>query len=116
MSAKATPTFIGSAPGVPSGWPVIDMMPRHALDHEVITRPLRVGSVLAEAGDRAIDQARIDGFQAVIVEAILLQPADLEVLDHDIGLARPGSRISFWPSALAMSMQTDHLPRLAERK
>ena len=26
-STTATPTFIGSAPAVPSGWPVIDISP-----------------------------------------------------------------------------------------
>ncbi len=29
-SATATPTFIGSAPGVPSGWPVTDIRPPSA--------------------------------------------------------------------------------------
>ena len=32
----------------------------HALDHEVVAGARRIGPVLAEAGDRAIDEARID--------------------------------------------------------
>jgi hypothetical protein len=46
---------------------------------------LRIGSVLAEAGDRAIDQFRIDPLQAVVIEAVFGKAADLEILDDDIG-------------------------------
>ena len=58
----------------------------HPLDHQVVAGAVRIGAVLAEAGDRAIDEPRIDLPQALVVEAVLLQPADLEVLDHDIGV------------------------------
>jgi hypothetical protein len=57
----------------------------HALDHEIVARTLRIGAGLAEAGDRAINELRIDGFQAFIVEAVFLEASDLEVLHHDIG-------------------------------
>ena len=40
---------------------------------------------MAEAGDRAIDEARIDLAEAGVVEAVFRQTASLEVLDHDIG-------------------------------
>jgi hypothetical protein len=32
----------------------------HALDHEIIARFVRAGTILAETGDRAINQRRID--------------------------------------------------------
>ncbi|MOA61558.1 hypothetical protein D3C78_1867360 [compost metagenome] len=43
-----------------------------------------VRSVLTEAGDGAIDQLGIDRRQPGVVEAVLLQPAGLEVLDHHV--------------------------------
>ena len=58
--------------------------PAHGLDHIVVARPVRVRPVLAEAGDGAIDQLRIDRRQRGVVEAVLLQPAGLEVLDHHV--------------------------------
>ncbi len=58
----------------------------HGLDHEVVTGTLGVGAVLAETGDRAVNQARVDGFEARVIEAVLLQAADLEVLHQHIAL------------------------------
>ena len=43
--------------------------PAHALGDLVEAGPLGVGPVLAEAGDRAVDQARIDRRQALVVDA-----------------------------------------------
>ncbi|MNX59112.1 hypothetical protein D3C86_899690 [compost metagenome] len=56
----------------------------HALDHEVVAGALRERAVLAEAGDRAIDQARVDVLQALVIQPVLGQPAHLEVLDQDV--------------------------------
>ena len=58
---------------------------------------MRIGAVLAEAGDRAIDEPRIDRAQAFVVEAVALQPADLEVLDQHVGVRRepPDERAPF---------------------
>lgn len=60
--------------------------PAHALDHEVVAGPVGVRPVLAEAGDGAIDQRRVHRLQGGVVEAVLLQPADLEVLDHHVAV------------------------------
>ncbi|MNE47022.1 hypothetical protein D3C80_1413980 [compost metagenome] len=60
--------------------------PAQALDHEVVAGALGVGAVLAEAGDRAVDQPRIDLAQAGVVEAVGGQAADLEVLQQDVRL------------------------------
>ena len=57
----------------------------HALRHQIVAGARGIGSVLAEAGDRAIDQARIVLAQARLVEPELGEPADLEVLDQHIG-------------------------------
>lgn len=56
----------------------------HGLDDEVVAGARRIRPVLAEAGDRAIDKARVDLAQAVIVEPVFLQAAELEVLDQHI--------------------------------
>ena len=45
-----------------------------------------IGPVLAEPGDAAIDDARIDLAQALIVDAELGLDVGAEVLDHDVGL------------------------------
>ena len=62
--------------------------PGHGLHHEVVARALGVGAVLPEAGDGAIDEARVERAQALMVQPVLLQAADLEVLHHHIGLLR----------------------------
>src|SRR5690606_41034569 len=41
-----------------------------------------------EAGDRAVDQPRIDRLQRFVVEAVGRQAADLEVLQHHVALRR----------------------------
>ncbi|MNR04670.1 hypothetical protein D3C85_1206500 [compost metagenome] len=60
--------------------------PAQALDHEVIAGALGVGPGLTKAGDRAIDQARVDRLQAFIVQPIGSQATNLEVLDQHIRL------------------------------
>ena len=61
--------------------------PGHALDDEVIAGAICVRPVLAEAGDRRIDEARIDRSDAGVVEPVFRKAADLEVLDERIGVA-----------------------------
>ena len=61
--------------------------PRHSLDDVVVARPRGVGSVLPEAGDRAVDQPRIVGREALVVEAVAGERAGAEVLDEDVGPA-----------------------------
>ncbi|KAG1536810.1 hypothetical protein G6F50_014979 [Rhizopus delemar] len=60
----------------------------HALDQEVVAGPRGVGAGLAEAGDGAVHQARVARFKRGVVQAVGLQPADLEVLDQHIALRR----------------------------
>ena len=62
--------------------------PGHALDDEVVAGALGVGSGLAESGDRAIDDARIRFRDVRVVEPVLREPADLEVLDEHVRVAR----------------------------
>ncbi len=78
-----------------------------ALDHEVIAGALGIGAGLAEAGDRTVDQLRVDLLQRFIVEAIGLEPADLEVLQQDVGLGR-----QFANDALAFRLGEVHRHRL----
>jgi len=75
-------------------------MPHHpggGLDQQVVAGPLGIGTVLAEAGDRAIDEPGVDGLQARVVQAVLLQPADLEVLHQDVavGCHAANQRLAF---------------------
>src|SRR5690606_26866785 len=56
----------------------------HPLGNEIIARPMRIGSVLSEAGDRTIDEPWVDGLHGLIVEVEFLQSADLEILDEDV--------------------------------
>src|SRR5882724_1283262 len=58
----------------------------HALDHEVVAGPLAIRTGLAEAGDRAVDQARIRLTQIFIPQAVPREITVLVVLDHDIAL------------------------------
>src|SRR5262245_42739310 len=55
-----------------------------ALRHEVVAPPGTIRSRLPEAGTRAIDQARKFLPHAFVVEAELLQAADLEILDQHV--------------------------------
>src|SRR5690606_8706880 len=57
----------------------------HALDDEVVAGPRGVRTRLAEAGYRAVDEAGVDPAQALVIEPVFLQPAQLEVLDQHVG-------------------------------
>ena len=60
--------------------------PAHALRDLVEARPVLVGPVLAEARDAAVDDARIDLLQVLVVDAEPALHVGAEVLDHDVGL------------------------------
>ena len=60
----------------------------HGLDHEVVGGVVRLRAILAKAGDGAVDQARVDFFQAGVIEAELGQGAHLVVLQQDVRLQR----------------------------
>jgi hypothetical protein len=60
----------------------------HALDDEIVAGAFGVGSALAEAGDRAVDQSWVHRGEARVVEPVFRKPADLEVLDDDVSGAR----------------------------
>src|SRR5262249_3423599 len=73
--------------------------------HEVVACARRVRPALPEAGDRAIDQARILLAEARIVEAELGEPADLEILDQHVR-AR-GELLDDAPSFCALEIELD---------
>jgi len=77
----------------------------HPLDQEIVSGAMGIGAVLSKAGDRAIDKARVDLFDAVIIEAEFLQPADLEILDQHIRLADQVQQ--FGPVARIAEIQRD---------
>ncbi len=57
----------------------------HRLENRVVAGAGRIRPGLAEAGDRTIDDAGIDGTDRFIVEPVALEIADLEILHHDVG-------------------------------
>ena len=62
--------------------------PAHALDHEVVARPLAPGAALAKARQRAVDEPRIGLSQSVVAQAVAGEVAVLVVLDQDIEARR----------------------------
>src|SRR5262249_6431666 len=60
--------------------------PAHALRDLIEAGALVIGAVLAEAGDAAIDDARIDLSHALVVNAELRLDVGTEILDDDVGL------------------------------
>ena len=84
MSATGTPARCGSPSGVAGE--VHDAA--HALRHQVVAGARGIGAGLAEAGDRAIDQAGVFLAQAGIIETELGKPADLEILDQHVRARR----------------------------
>src|SRR5207342_683230 len=67
----------------------------HSLGDEVVTAAIGVRTLLAETGDRTIDEAWIDRLQAVVVEPVFLQAANLEILDQDVGFrGEPADQLS----------------------
>ena len=83
-SATGMPTRIGPSPGRAGD----RHQPAHALRDLIEARPLVIGAVLAEAGDAAIDDARVDLAHALVVDAELVLHVGPEVLDHHVGLFR----------------------------
>src|SRR5262245_47829613 len=55
------------------------------LREQILSRLLRPGSFAAVAGDRAVDQARVDLADGIVIEPELLQDAGSKIANHDIG-------------------------------
>ena len=87
----------------------------HRLENSVVPGARRVRSGLAESGDRAIDDAGIDGTNGVVVESLYrLRSPTLKfsiMMSDDFA----SSRMICCPSGLARSTVTDFLLRLAQR-
>src|SRR5581483_5815356 len=64
----------------------------HALDHEIVARPLAVRAGLAETGHRAIDDARIELAYIVVAEPVAREVAVLVILDQHVGALRQLAR------------------------
>src|SRR5207237_6951676 len=64
----------------------------HALDHEVVARPLAIRAGMAETGDRAVHEARVQGAQVLVAEAIAPEITILIVLDQHIAAAHELTR------------------------
>ena len=75
------PTRTGGRPGSP----VIGHMAADRLDVEVERRKVLVFAGAAETGDRALDDARIDLVQRLIVDLQAFEHAGAEIVEHDVG-------------------------------
>ena len=76
-----------------------------ALRHQIVARTAGIGSVLAEAGHRAIDQPRHFRRETFVVEAEFGEPADLEILDQHVGTC--GEFSDDPPAFLALEVELD---------
>ena len=87
----------------------------HALRHQVVAGARRIRTGLAEPGDGAIDEARTFRSEARIVQAELLQSADLEVLQQHV---RTGRELAHNALTLrdSKSSSIERLPRLVPWK
>ena len=56
----------------------------HPLHNLVNTRPLAVGAVLTETGYARVDQARVDGFERIVIYAKAILHRAAEILHHHI--------------------------------
>ena len=77
--------FDGAGAGLAIRPPRHAHQPAHALDEEIIAAARRIRPGVAEAGDGAIDQARVEPRKRGIVQAIAGERPGLEVLNHDVG-------------------------------
>ena len=73
--------------------------PAHALRDLVDAGPCGVGAALAEARDRAVDDARIDLGHRLVVDLQPVLHVGAVVLDHDVGVLASFMKIA-WPSWL----------------
>src|ERR1043166_5371753 len=64
-----------------------------------------IGSVLSEAGDRAIDEARVDRGERGMVQPVFGEAADLEILDQHVGIA--GERAHLLPTLGAFQVDRE---------
>ena len=78
------PDFLWSATRSVVGFAGNRHHPANTLDDEVIAGTMRPGAGLPESGHRAVDEFRIDCREAVVVEAVFLEVADLVVLDDHV--------------------------------
>src|SRR6266571_1209104 len=79
----------------------------HALEDEVVAGAVRARARLAEPGDRAVDDARIDFPQVLVGETVFREPGDLVVLEQHVALRRERAR-----DALALGLRDVERHRL----
>ena len=58
----------------------------HGLNHQVVTGAFGIRAVLPETGDGAINQARVERFEAVVIQPIVGQAADFEVFYQNVAV------------------------------
>ncbi len=83
----AMPTRVGPWPGMPGD----RHEAAHALGDLVDPGAALIGAVLAEAGDAAVDDARVDLPDRLVIDAEAVLHGGFEILDDDVGLLRPSS-------------------------
>ena len=86
MPAHRSEIGMPTRQGPPPGGPVTLMSAAEALRDLVDARALGVGAVLPEAGDAAVDDARVDRAQRLVVDLEAVLDVGAEVLDDDVGV------------------------------
>ncbi len=94
-----------------------------ALHDEIVAGPGGLGAALSEAGDRAVDEPRVQLAERSVAEAEALHGAGTEVLDHHVGLGEetaenglPVRRLHVEGQALLVAVDRHEIRRLAPRE
>ena len=89
------------------------------LDHEIERGAVAIRAVLAEAGDRAVDDARLPRARLRVADAELVDGADAQVLEHDVGAIEQPEEdrlalgmLQIERDALLVAIQVDEVGRL----
>ena len=90
------------------------------LDDEVVARAVRLGAGLAEAGDRAVHEPRVQPGERLVPEAELVHRSRPEVLEEHVALARERlkdlaslGRLEVQGDALLVAVDRHEVRRLA---
>jgi hypothetical protein len=86
----------------------------HGLEDGVVAATLRKRAGLPEAGAGHVDDARVDGADRRIVEAVALERADREILQENVGAAR--QRADDVLALFGAQVDGDRLFRTVERE
>ncbi len=80
-STRYCPAAVGASPSRPAERHCAG----HALENEILSGPIDIGSIFAISRHRHIDEARIDAERAFVIDAETFRDARTVVLQEDVG-------------------------------